>query len=377
MRKKIIFVDDEKIVLDSLRNELKFNLCPDCDIETCESGEEALALINESMREDCRIPIVVADYIMPGMKGDEVLIWVHQKLPETKTILLTGQATMDGVTNSVNNAGLYRYIPKPWQEADLLLTIKEALKIYETEQLLAERRKELELANKKLMVLDRSKTYFIMLLAHELKTPLQSISGYNDILKRSLGDSELIHYCDDIESSSHRLKKFTDYSLLILELLNEKYVFEMQKQDIYYLLGIVLMNMQTKMAKKNISLLKQLSFKKMELFYDPLLIMKVLDIVIDNAVKYSNSNSEIIISDSLQDNIYTLSIIDNGKGFSSETIDNLFKFFVSDDIMHHSVGYGLGLATAKMIMDAHKNSIVIANRDPGAIVNLIFTIKTC
>jgi two-component system, sensor histidine kinase and response regulator len=373
MKKAILLVDDEKIVIDSIKNELRSNLGFEYIIETNESGEDALQLIDELIKDDCEIPLVIADYIMPGLKGDELLISIHRKLPDTKTILLTGQATMEGVTNAVNNAGLYRYISKPWQTDDLVLTVKESLKIYETEQQLKERRKELEITNKKLMALDRSKTYFIMLLAHEIRTPLLTISGFTEILESSIKDPELLDFCHEISESTARLKKFNDYSLLILELLNDKYEFKFQQEDIYCLLSNVLNNLQEKIEKKNIIVEKRLNFERMNLIYDSNLINKVIEIVVDNAVKYSNKDSEIIITDTFHENIYTLSIIDNGIGFTPETLDNLFKFFVSDDIMHHSVGYGLGLATAKLIMDAHKYSIVIANRDVGAIVNLIFT----
>jgi two-component system, sensor histidine kinase and response regulator len=373
MKKAIICIDDEKIVLDSLKNEFRSFLNHEYLFETSESGNDALLLIDELIEEGYDIAIVIADYIMPGMKGDEVLISVHRKLPDAKTILLTGQATMEGVTHAVNDAGLYRYIAKPWEQEDLVLTIKEALRIHETEKQLEERRKELEIANKKLIVLDRSKTYFIMLLAHELKTPIQTISGFNEILKRSIEDTELMEFCDNIEASAERLKKFTDFSLLILELLNDKYPFFLQEHNLKQLLDTVLFDFKFLSDKKNIRIEKRLYSEKMDLIYDENLIKKVIEIVLDNAIKYSSNNSDILITDSFQENIYTLSIIDNGIGFSAETLENLFKFFVSDDIMHHSVGYGLGLATAKLIMDAHKYSIVIANRDVGAIVNLIFT----
>jgi len=371
----ILCVDDEKIVLDSLKNELRSVFGREYIIETSESGSDALSLINELIEKGTAIPVIIADYIMPGMKGDDLLIAIHKKLPDTKTILLTGQATMEGVTNALNNAALYRYISKPWQQEDIVLTIKEALRIFDAERELEVRRMELEKANKKLVVLDRSKTYFIMLLAHELKTPLTSISGFTEILKMSIEDPELLNFCDDIEKSAIRLKKFTDYSLLILELLNEKYVFNFSSHNLFTLVDSVISNLQPELDNKNMIIEKNIKKDNINLIFDEFLIRKVLDIVIDNAVKYSKSNSKIILTDSLQENIYTLSIIDNGIGFSGETLENLFKFFISDDIMHHSSGYGLGLSISKLIMDAHKYSIVVANRDSGAIVNLIFTIK--
>jgi hypothetical protein len=62
--------------------------------------------------------------------GDDFLINAHKLLPNVKKILLTGQADFKAVTNAINSADLYRYISKPWQNEDLILTIQEALKSY-------------------------------------------------------------------------------------------------------------------------------------------------------------------------------------------------------------------------------------------------------
>jgi two-component system, sensor histidine kinase and response regulator len=376
MKKAIICVDDEKIILDSLKKELKPVFGSDYVIETCESGMDAIDLINELLESNYDIPLIIADYIMPGMKGDEVLMNVYKTLPNIKTIMLTGQATMDGVTSAVNKANLYRYISKPWQTEDLVMTIREAIKMYDTERQLEERRKELEIANRKLTALDRSKTYFIMLLAHELNTPLQSIDGFTEVLKSSLDDEELIHYCDIIDNSSKRLKRFSDYSLLIVELLNERYKLNKMEYDLISLLNMVINKYASELNNKNITIEKKFSVDSLNLVYDLKLIRKVLEIIVENAVKFSNDGSTIEINGTGTDDKYIISIKDEGPGFESDALENLFKFFVSDNIMFHSVGYGLGLATAKLIMDAHKYSIVVENYEKGVIVKLIFNINT-
>lgn len=140
----VICVDDEKIILDSLQNELQTMVGDECELEIAESGEEAISLIDE-MAEDGVMPaVVVSDQIMPGMKGDELLINIHQKYPETMKILLTGQADADAVGNIVNKAQLYRYIAKPWEKMDFRMTIQEAVKIYRSNQIIAEQKEIIE-----------------------------------------------------------------------------------------------------------------------------------------------------------------------------------------------------------------------------------------
>ncbi len=131
----ILCVDDEKDILDSLRYFLLNKLdSHQYRIEIAESADEALEIFDECQQTDTKIPLIIADYIMPGKKGDELLVSLHKKDPKMLKILLTGQATLDGVKNAYENASLYRYIEKPWEKNDFLLTIQEALKSYMTDR---------------------------------------------------------------------------------------------------------------------------------------------------------------------------------------------------------------------------------------------------
>jgi len=91
MRKPVILcIDDEKIVLNGLKEQLKGKLS-DYSIEVAERATEALEIIEELQVDNVEIPLVISDYIMPGMKGDELLKIIHGILPNTvKILLLTG-----------------------------------------------------------------------------------------------------------------------------------------------------------------------------------------------------------------------------------------------------------------------------------------------
>jgi diguanylate cyclase (GGDEF)-like protein len=146
----IICIDDEEIILNSLGEQLKRNFGKDYDIELVSSGWEALTLCAELETEGIKIALVISDQMMPGMSGDELLIRLHASYPKTLKILLTGQAKADSVGNIVNAAALYRYIAKPWNESDLILTVKEALRCYGQEQQLTEQNILLQQTNQKL-----------------------------------------------------------------------------------------------------------------------------------------------------------------------------------------------------------------------------------
>jgi len=143
MKKTVICIDDEEVVLNSLEMELS-SADADFEIETALGGEEALELVAELTEEGAEIAVVISDYIMPSMKGDEVLIKIHEQMPGVSKILLTGQSQIEGVTNAINSADLYRFIEKPWKKEDLLLTIKGAVNKYETESKLREQQKVID-----------------------------------------------------------------------------------------------------------------------------------------------------------------------------------------------------------------------------------------
>jgi len=126
----IICVDDEPTVLESLKIELKQILGDSCLIETAESGDEALELFEE-LQTHYEVALVLADQIMPGLRGDELLKRIHRLSPQTLNIMITGHADLDTLSQTLRDAQLYRYISKPWHSDDLRVTILEAMQSYQ------------------------------------------------------------------------------------------------------------------------------------------------------------------------------------------------------------------------------------------------------
>ncbi|WP_028450746.1 GGDEF domain-containing response regulator [Chitinibacter tainanensis] len=154
----ILCVDDDPNMLQALRNLLFMQLGPDCFIELAESGAEALAICEELIAEGQEISVIVSDYIMPGLRGDELLVQIHQQSPNTVKILLTGQSDIDGVKRSINKANLYRFIEKPFVNEDLVLTIRAAEKAYQQERTLERQNAHLTKMNNELEILVAERT---------------------------------------------------------------------------------------------------------------------------------------------------------------------------------------------------------------------------
>ena len=126
-RKAILCVDDEKIILDSLKLQMKKHFGNDYTYEFAQSAEEAWEIIEELEEEGQEILMVVSDWLMPYIKGDEFLGKVHEQHPQIVTVMLTGQADQEAIERAQQEANLYRCIAKPWNEDELVETIVSGL----------------------------------------------------------------------------------------------------------------------------------------------------------------------------------------------------------------------------------------------------------
>jgi CheY-like chemotaxis protein len=123
----ILLVDDEVVVLDSLKIQLKKEFGNEYFYEVAESADEALEIIEELEEDNIEILLVVSDWLMPGMKGDELLIQVHDQYPNIIKVMLTGQADEDAVERAEQQANLHGCLRKPWDKIELINTIKSGL----------------------------------------------------------------------------------------------------------------------------------------------------------------------------------------------------------------------------------------------------------
>ena len=127
--KAILCIDDERIILDSLKSQISREFEGDFTIEVAESADEGMEVIEEMVEDGVRVFIIVSDWLMPGMKGDEFLIGVHQRFPEIVKVMLTGQADEKALERAFKEANLYKVIKKPWEKDELIGVIKSGLEI--------------------------------------------------------------------------------------------------------------------------------------------------------------------------------------------------------------------------------------------------------
>jgi CheY-like chemotaxis protein len=124
----LLCVDDEVIVLTALKDQLRRAYGSDFVVEVAESAEEALELLDELSEQGHTILVIVSDWLMPGMKGDEFLVQAHQRFPTVVKIMLSGQAEQSAVDRVRRDAGLHEFLSKPWNAAELVESINLGLR---------------------------------------------------------------------------------------------------------------------------------------------------------------------------------------------------------------------------------------------------------
>ena len=123
----ILCVDDDKTILMSLKAQLKYRLGDSFNYEVAESAEEAWEVINELFAQGEHIAVIISDWIMPNVKGDEFLINVHVKYPNIIKLILTGHADETAIARAREQANLSGCLVKPWSVDELIAVIESAL----------------------------------------------------------------------------------------------------------------------------------------------------------------------------------------------------------------------------------------------------------
>jgi DNA-binding NtrC family response regulator len=122
-RKTILCVDDDQTVLTSLKDQLKSYYKDRYNYEVASDAKDALKILKMLHKEKIHIFLIISDWLLVNMKGDELLIRVHQQYPTISTVLLTGHASLEAIENAKKNANLLTCLNKPWSLEDLVHVI--------------------------------------------------------------------------------------------------------------------------------------------------------------------------------------------------------------------------------------------------------------
>ena len=188
---RLLVVDDEENILRSLRRVLRHG---EWEIRTALDAERGLQELANFTPE-----VVLSDFRLPGMNGAEFLAKVKERVPRAQRILLTGHADQRAIEEAINRSEIFRFIAKPWNDSQLLLTVQSAFEQFavaaENERLseiTKRQNEELRVLNADLEERVEQRTRLLMVAKREwelsfdsLDLPLAVVRGSDHVIRRA------------------------------------------------------------------------------------------------------------------------------------------------------------------------------------------------
>ncbi len=357
----LLIVDDEPMVVQTLQMQLAPLANEGVWIEGALSAQEALELIPGL---PAPLAVVIADYLMPGLKGDDLLIEIHRQVPQAKLILLTGQAEAHNVGKIVNQAPLYRYIPKPWDPLDLLLTTREALHTYHLERAYETLSQTLEerLAAQNQALLQATPDTWVHQVSHDLKGPLSGLKQLATLLKEQPDlPPKAKNYATLLSNSLSELEVYVQN---LLDIAKSKNNARLQKRSFSW--GDLARELQAMLlpqaSAKGITL--HLEVPETPGWGDPTYLKQAFLNLLSNAIKFTPPHKKVSFQVQSTDREDKVWITDEGIGMDEATIRSLW------DPARRPVrpgtageaGTGLGLPLVKTIIESHNGHIQVSSQ---------------
>ncbi len=218
---------------------------------------------------------------------------------------------------------------------------------------------------------------FISNVSHDFRSPLTSIKGYVEaMLDGTIPPEMQKRYLKVIAFESTRLEKLTRSLLTLNELDAKKRMMHVRRFDINETIRTTAASFEGTCSERNIRLELLLAGKELFVRADMEQIQQVLYNLLDNALKFSNDNSSIILETSVNHGKVFVSVKDHGTGIPKESLSRIWDRFYKIDASRGKdrKGTGLGLAIVKEIINAHKQNINVIST-VGVGTEFIFTLE--
>ena len=341
-KSKLLIIDDEEIVLDSCTQILAGD---DLQIATASNGTLGLQLIKEFMPD-----LVLVDLKMPGISGLDVIEGIHDIDPNMVAIVITGYATVSSAVEAMKK-GAYDFLPKPFTPDELRLIARRGL---EKRKLILEAttlRKEKEMLREQFAAIV-SRTQSPRRAPAESYVLVDELS--NQLTEEQRGRFE-------------RMKtSISDLINLILTWLRVLSVDVSKIQETFHPTSIAsaaskaVETVQTHAARKDIEIVSSIEEPLKLVNGDEGTLVETLVNILNNAVKYSRTGSQILLKAEEDETDVLISVTDSGIGISKEDLPYIFNDFYSGKSGQAvEKGSGIGLAITRRIVEAHHGVISV------------------
>lgn len=351
-------------------------------VHIAKNGITALDYLEKNPNPD----LILLDIAMPEMDGFQACIRIkdNEKTAEIPIIYLSA---LNDTANIVKGfeLGAVDYVFKPFNFYELLSRVRTHIELKENrdklqnmnkylEKVVEERTYELRKAYQKLEHLDKAKTDFLSLISHELRTPLNGIMGYFSLLNEMDYDNFVIddNFKVSVDDLIKKLLRFSDLSILFTELRSAYYASKKQEIGIFQSITSLMEPYIEDIEKNQLDVVIDVNENE-TLVSDKFLFNNCLEIIINNAIKFSPPEGKLLISTTKDQDYTSIAIVDDGPGFTEKAKEFLFDIFETDNFSNTYSGFGLGMSTLKLIIDFLEGKVETGNTvGGGAVVKLYF-----
>lgn len=227
-----------------------------------------------------------------------------------------------------------------------------------------------------LAISDKSKRDFVSNAAHELRSPMTSINGFVEgMLDGTIPPSSYQTYLEIVSSEVKRLTKLVKSMLDLSRIESGREKLSLQTVDINEVIRRVVLRFGQKIENKGIIPEFNISNERLAVIADVDKIEQVLQNLLDNAIKFTQTGQKIYVSSFKKGNKVYVSVKDEGAGIREDEIKFIWERFYTVDKAHtgHKSGTGLGLSIVKSIIEQHGQNITVKSK-PGSGTEFIFTL---
>lgn len=345
--KKILIIDDEEWLREMMLLALRQR---DFQVIEAENGEKGIETARKELPD-----LILCDVNMEKVDGYLTLSSLRSE-PATASIpfiLMTGLADQAGMRHGME-LGADDYLPKPFTIEALYAAVDARLKKAKTVREEAERK------------LADLRDNISMMLPHEMRTPLNGILAYGEILAadaQSMAPREIAEMGQVIYDSGKRLERLIENFLIYaqLELLNSdpQNLNNVLRKQTPAPVPVIEKHAreQAAQAKRPDDLVLELANMPMPISSEYL--GKIVEELVQNAFKFSSAGSRVRVTLADSDQHVALTVLDNGRGFSTEHITRVGAYMQFDRKLHEQQGLGLGLTIVRRLTELHGGTLVI------------------
>lgn len=332
-----------KILVIEDHNDLREDIVEMLHLEGYESYGAENGVVGVEIAKKELPDLIVCDIMMPKMNGFEVLE-VLRAVPETAVIpfiFLTAKTERLDMRQGMV-LGADDYLMKPFDVDELLKSISTQLK----------KRAELnETVNRRM---EQLRENIVTALPHELRTSLNTIIGYSDILQAEaqvLRPDQIVSWSGHIHTAAYRLYRLVENYLYYVRLQmliqrNEPPHIEQVVGDLAPVIEVEAQRIASKHKREDDLVIEVKSSQNLNLNYAD--AVKIISELIDNSFKFSQKGQKVRVNACTEDSFYAIYFKDEGIGINSEQVKNIGAYMQFDRWKHEQQGMGLGLAIVKL-----------------------------